>query len=197
MTRARAIEIVSRETEHRSAPRAGIAHTAPPRFARAAWLCRRSRARDWADFASEGGDPVDANAPHALKEQFFEVLRVLRVAWVIPVLAFFALAVPPQVRDLYRALAEKKDWPQIVVTVLLLMLAAYLTYRVGRHRALVHRHVASGKGSLLGGCLSWGPALCGGLLLAAAAVGVYWTTSELPAPKGIDDGIDKTLGQIA
>jgi len=140
---------------------------------------------------------VDANAPHALKEQFFEVLRVLRVAWVIPVLAFFALAVPPQVRDLYRALAEKKDWPQIVVTGLLLLLAAYLTYRVGRHRALVHRHVASGKGSLLGLCLSWGPALCGGLLLAAAAIGIYWTTSELPAPKGIDDGIDKTLGQIA
>ena len=100
---------------------------------------------------------MDANAPHALKEQFFEVLRVLRVAWVIPVLAFFALAVPPQVRDLYRALAEKKDWPQIVVTVLLLLLAAYLTYRVGRHRALVHRHVASGKGSLLGAMPELGP----------------------------------------
>ena len=140
---------------------------------------------------------MDSNSQHALKDQFFEAMRVLRVAWAIPLLAFLALALPPQARDLYRALAEKKDWPQIVVTVLLLMLAAYLTYRVGRHRALIHRRAASGRGSLLAVCLRWGPALCAALLLAAAAIGIYWTTAELPAPRGIDDGIDKTLGQIA
>ncbi len=140
---------------------------------------------------------MDANSHQALKEQFFEAMRVLRVAWVIPLVAFIALAVPPQVRDLYRAVAEKRYWPQIAVTVLLLLLAAYLAYRVGRHRALVHSRLAAGQGKLLGICLGWGPALCGGLLLAAAAFGIYWTTWELPAPKGIDDGIDKTLGEIA
>jgi hypothetical protein len=139
---------------------------------------------------------VDSNSHQALKEQFFEAMRVLRVAWVVPLVAFIALAVPPQVRDLYRAVAEKRYWPQIAVTVLLLLLAAYLAYRVGRHRALLHSR-AAGQGKLLGICLGWGPALCGALLLAAAAFGIYWTTWELPAPKGIDDGIDKTLGEIA
>jgi len=139
---------------------------------------------------------VDANSHQALKEQFFEAMRVLRVAWVIPLVAFIALAVPPQVRDLYRAVAEKKYWPQIAVTVLLLLLAAYLAYRVGRHRALLHSRLAAGQGRLLGICLGWGPALCGALLLAAAAFGIYWTTWELPAPEGIDEAIDKTLGQI-
>jgi hypothetical protein len=140
---------------------------------------------------------VDSNSHQALKEQFFEAMRVLRVAWVVPLVAFIALAVPPQARDLYRAVAEKRYWPQIVVTMLLLLLAAYLAYRVGRHRALVHSDLATDQGKLLGICLRWGPALCGALLLAAAAFGIYWTTWELPAPKGIDDGIDKTLGQIA
>jgi hypothetical protein len=140
---------------------------------------------------------VDSNSHQALKEQFFEAMRVLRVAWVIPLVAFIALAVPPQVRDLYRAVAEKRYWPQIVVTMLLLLLAAYLAYRVGRHRALVHSRLATDQGKLLGICLRWGPALCGALLLAAAAFGIYWTTWELPAPRGIDDGIDRTLGQIA
>jgi hypothetical protein len=140
---------------------------------------------------------VDSNSQQALKEQFFEATRVLRVSWLIPILALFALAVPPQVRDLYRTLAERKDWPQIAVTALLLLLAAYLTYRVGRHRALVHGPAASGRGSFLGVCLRWGPSLCAALLLAAAAIGIYWTTTELPAPKGIDDEIDKTLVRMA
>jgi hypothetical protein len=145
----------------------------------------------------EGGKPVDPNSQQAVKEQFFEAMRVLRVAWVIPLVAFCALALPPQVRDLYRAVAEKRYWPQIAATAVLLVLAAYLTYRIGRHRALVHGPLAAGEKPVLGLILRWGPAFCGALLLAAAAFGIFWTTWELPAPRGIDDGIDKTLGQIA
>lgn len=156
-----------------------------------------SEARDWSEYASEGGDPVDSNlaqaAAQARSAQFFEALRVLRVSWIIPILAFLTLAVPPQVRDLYRTLAESKNWPQIAVTALLLLLAAYLTYRVGRHRALVHAHAAGREGGVLAACLRWGPALCGGLVLVAAAFGIYVTTLELPAAIGIDDEIDGTL----
>ena len=140
---------------------------------------------------------MDSSSQQALKEQFFEAMRVLRVAWAIPLMVFLALAVPPQVRDLYRAVAEQRHWPQIAATAVLLLLAAYLTYRVGRHRALVHGHPASGDKRTLGVLLRWGPAVCGASLLVAAAFGIFWTTWELPAPRGIDDGIDKTLGQIA
>src|SRR6185503_14272986 len=112
-----------------------------------------------------------------------------------------ALALPPQVHDLYRSLAENKNeskyWVQITATLLLLLLAAYLTYRVGRHRALVHAHAAAGRGNVLGVCLRWGPPLCGALLLAAAALGIYLTAGELPDSKGIDVEIDKILERMA
>ena len=44
-------------------------------------------------------------------EQAFEALRVLRMCLLAPILAFITLAIPPQVRDLYRTLAENKSWP--------------------------------------------------------------------------------------
>lgn len=135
--------------------------------------------------------------PQPWSEQIFEALRVLRMSLVAPILVCLTLALPPQVRDLYRTLAENKNWPQIAATVLLLVLAAYLTYRAGRHRALVHEAHASGReGTFLRACLQWGPALCGGLLLAAAAGGIFLTASELPEPKGIDEEIDRTLAAM-
>lgn len=133
----------------------------------------------------------------ARSAQFFEALRVLRVSWVIPLLAFLTLAVPSQVRDLYRTLAENKSWPQIAITALLLLLAAYLTYRVGRHRAFVHAHATGSEGGVLGACLKWGPGLFAGLLLLAAATGIYLTTLELPTAIGIDDEIDGALVRMA
>lgn len=131
-------------------------------------------------------------------EQLFEALRVLRVSWFVPLLAFLVLAVPPQVRDLYRALAETGTWFQIGVTAALLLLAALLTYRVGRHRAAVH---AAGAGDddrrLRAIMLRWGPAVCGALLLAAGGTGLYLAALELPdLPKGIDAEIDATLARM-
>jgi cytochrome bd-type quinol oxidase subunit 2 len=130
-------------------------------------------------------------------EQFFEALRLLRVCLLAPVLVFVTLALPPQVHDLYRTLAEGRNWPQIAATVLLLLLAAYLTYRAGRHRALVREaYTRRGEGAFLRACLRWGPAVCAALLLAAVAGGIYFTASELPEPKGIDEEIDKTLAKM-
>lgn len=133
----------------------------------------------------------------ARSAQLFEALRVLRVSWMIPLLAFLTLAIPPQVRDLYRTLADNKNWAQIAVTGLLLLLAAYLVYRVGRHRALVHMRGPGSKGSVLGACLEWGPAVFAGLLLVAAAAGLYLTTLELPTAVGIDEAIDSALSRMA
>lgn len=141
---------------------------------------------------------MQSNVRQARSEQIFEALRVLRVCWIVPILAFLTLTLPPQVRDLYRTLAENRNWPQIAGTVLLLFLAAYLTYRIGRHRALVHRaRGGSGEAGVLDMCLQWGPALCGALLLAAAATGIYLTVAELPEPKGIDEEIDRTLARMS
>lgn len=142
-----------------------------------------------------------AKAP-ARSAQVFEALRVLRVCWVIPVLAFVTLAMPPQVRDLYRTLADNKNWAQIAITALLLLLASYLTYRAGRHRAHIHIHAGghaagSAGGGVLGFCLKWGPAVFAGLLLVAAAAGLYLTTLELPTAVGIDEAIDDALVRMA
>jgi len=130
-------------------------------------------------------------------EQFFAALRVLRVCWFVPLLAFVTLALPAQVRDLYRALAETGTWFQISVTSVLLLLAALLTYRVGRHRAAVEAVEARADRRLFAAMLRWGPAVCGALLLTAGAAGAYLAALELPdLPKGIDGEIDKTLERI-
>ena len=150
---------------------------------------------------SEARADVRAQRPDSWQqpwsEQTFEALRVLRMCLLAPILAFITLAIPPQVRDLYRTLAENKNWPQIAATVLLLLLAAYLTYRTGRHRALVREANAADEGAFLRTCLKWGPAICGGLVLAAVAGGIFLTASELPQPKGIDEEIDKTLAAMS
>jgi hypothetical protein len=144
---------------------------------------------------------VDAKGQNTWSEQFFEAVRILRVAWLIPALTFLTLALPPQVHDLYRTLVEIKNesqyWLQIAITVLLLLLAAYLTYRVGRHRVLVHAHTVSNRGSVLEACLRWGPPLCGALVLVAAAIGIFLSVAEVPDSKGIDVEIDKILDRMA
>src|SRR5262245_31631353 len=100
-------------------------------------------------------------------EQFFEALRVLRISWIVTLLAVFALATPPQVLDLYRTLVDNllhnvaAAWTQITITALLLLLAALLAYYTGRHRALVHITREPDAGPVLAFCLRWGPPVCG------------------------------------
>ncbi|HJZ42913.1 MAG TPA: hypothetical protein VJ233_04260 [Hyphomicrobiaceae bacterium] len=140
---------------------------------------------------------MESDRPLRRSEQFFEALRVLRVSWFVPLLAFVVLALPAQVRDLYRALAETGNWFQISVTALLFLLAAFLTYRVGRHRAAVHGLDAGDDRRFFAAILRWGPAVCGALLLAAGALGIYLAALELPdLPRGIDSEIDKTLERM-
>ena len=78
-------------------------------------------------------------------EQTFEALRVLHVSWLVSLVTFVVLALPPQVHDIYRMLAEDlrrqadvtAAWTQIGITTLLLLLAAFLSFYCGRHRASV------------------------------------------------------------
>jgi hypothetical protein len=140
---------------------------------------------------------MESNRPHRRSEQVFEALRVLRVSWFVPLLACAVLVLPAQVRDLYRSLAETGNWFQMSVTALLLVLAASLTYRVGRHRAAVHGAEADEGRHLLAAILRWGPAACAALLLATGALGVYLSSLELPAlTRGIDAEIDRTLERM-
>jgi len=128
-------------------------------------------------------------------EQFFDAVRVLRVSWFVPLLAFLVLAVPAQVRDLYRALVETDDRLQMGLTLLLFLLAASLAYRVGRHRAAVHGGEEGRR--LFNGILRWGPAVCAALLLGAGALGVFLAALDLPdLPRGIDAEIDGTLERM-
>ncbi len=140
---------------------------------------------------------MQARVGRSPSDQVFEALRTLRVGWIAALLAFLTLTLPPQVRDLYRTLAENRDWTQIATTLALLLLAACLAYRVGRHRARVYRAGGAAETSVLGACLAWGPALCGALLLWAAATGIYFTVAELPEPTGIDLEIDRTLAMMS
>lgn len=131
-------------------------------------------------------------------EQFFDALRVLRVYWVVPILAFLTLALPAQVRDLYRTLAESGNLAQIAITASLLLLTALLVWHAGRHRARVRGRAPGSDGPLLGACLTWGPAVCASAVLAAAALGLYLAAFELPIrPVGIDSEIDGTLAKMA
>ena len=138
---------------------------------------------------------MQSNPRPASSDELFDALRVLRVCWIVPILVFLTLAVPAQVRDLYRTVAENRNLGRIGVTALLLLLAAYLMYRTGRHRVRVY--MASSQQDRPGLLLTWGPAFCSMLLLLAAAAGIYVAASEVPLPKGIDEEIDKTLLRMA
>ena len=89
---------------------------------------------------------MDADTRLSRTEQFFEALRVLRISWIVAVMAVFALATPPQVLDLYRTLADNLHasqglvvaWVHIVITALMLVVTAFLIHYAGRHRALVY-----------------------------------------------------------
>jgi hypothetical protein len=138
-------------------------------------------------------------------EQFFEALRVLRVSWIVALLAVFALAIPPQVLDLYRALADNlltsqdraAAWAQMAITALLLVLAALLIHYAGRHRALVHFGRRPESGPVLAFCLRWGPPVCGALVLAAAAAGMYGARlAILDIRSGADPVIDRSLADM-
>ena len=138
-------------------------------------------------------------------EQVFEALRVLHVSWLVSLLTVLALALPPQVLDIYRLLAENlrrgddptAAWTQVVVTVALLLLAAFLTFYVGRYRASVYRDRMSSADTALASSLRWGPALCGALMIASAAVGLQFSkvnAAEITAGLGPD--IDRIIADI-
>jgi len=174
--------------------------------------------RNWTPAWRDGGvsvaDQADRPCREALMdsgnrssrtEQFFEALRVLRISWIVALLAAFALALPPQVLDLYRTLADSlraphnlaAAWAQIAFTALLLLLAAFLIHRAGRHRALVYLSRRADAEPVLAFCLRWGPPLCGALLLAAAAAGMYAARLEvLEIGAGIDPDIDRALADM-
>ena len=123
---------------------------------------------------------MDAEARRHRMDEFFEALRVLRMPAVVALLAVCLLVLPDQVRDLYRALAENLRKPeaatialsQAAFTALTLLLAAFLTFYVGRHRAAMHLAKSSNPGQVLSSTLRWGPPLCGTLVLAGDAGGL-------------------------
>lgn len=138
-------------------------------------------------------------------EQFFEALRVLHVSWIVCLIAVLVLALPPQVLDLYRTLAENlrrqadptAAWSQIVITTVLLLLAAFLAFYVGRYRASVYRARVGESDTVLASCLRWGPALCGALIIAGAALGMH--VSKINASEigtGIGPEIDGIIADI-
>ena len=130
---------------------------------------------------------MDAEARRHRMDEFFEALRVLRMPAVVALLAVCLLVLPDQVRDLYRALAENLRKPeaatialsQAAFTALTLLLAAFLTFYVGRHRAAMHLAKSSNPGQVLSSTLRWGPPLCGTLVLAGAAVGMFLAVRDV------------------
>ncbi len=130
---------------------------------------------------------MDAEARRHRMDEFFEALRVLRMPAVVALLAVCLLVLPDQVRDLYRALAENLRKPeaatialsQAAFTALTLLLAAFLTFYVGRHRAAMHLAKSSNPGQVLSSTLRWGPPLCGTLLLAGAALGMFLAVRDV------------------
>jgi hypothetical protein len=125
-------------------------------------------------------------------DEFFEALRVLRVPGLVALLAVCMLVLPDQVRDLYRALAENLYKPeartdafvQIGITGITLLLAAFLTYYVGRHRAAVHLASSPNPGQVLSSTLRWGPPICGTLLLAGTALGMLLAVRDVSGIAG-------------
>ena len=97
----------------------------------------------------------------------------------------------PQVRDLYRTVAETGTWGGSASRRCCCCLPRYLMYRTGPSPRGVY--MASSRQRPTGLVLTWGPAFCATLLLLAAAAGIYLAASEVPLPKGIDAEIDKTL----
>ena len=145
---------------------------------------------------------MDADTRLSRTEQFFEALRVLRISWIVALMAVFALATPPQVLDLYRTLADNLHasqglvaaWVQIVITALLLVFTAFLIHYAGRHRALVYFSRRPDAGPALAFCLRWGPPVCGALVLVAVAAGMYGARLEvLDIRVGTDPDIDRSL----
>ncbi len=135
---------------------------------------------------------MDADNRRQRMDQFFEALRVLRVPWVVALLAVAVLVVPDQVRDLYRALAENLRKPdsvvaafgQIAFTGVTLFLAAFLTYYVGRQRAAGHLSKVANPGQVLSASLRWGPPLCGTMLLAGTALGMFLAVRDVSGIAG-------------
>lgn len=129
----------------------------------------------------------DAGLAKSVVEQVFEAFRVLHVSWIVALIAVLVLALPAQVHDLYRILAENlrrgadpiAAWTQIAITVLLLMLAAFLTFYIGRYRASAYRARVGDGDAVLASCLQWGPALCGAFLIAGAALGTRYAMLDV------------------
>jgi hypothetical protein len=141
---------------------------------------------------------MDTDVVHNRMGQFFEALRALRICWVVTLVSVVLLALPPQVRDLYRTLAENSRVdaasPKIVLTALLLLLAAFLTYFVGRHRARVHLSALDTSQPVLATCLRWGPPICGALLIVGAAGGMLLSRLDvLEIPTGINKDMDSVI----
>ena len=135
---------------------------------------------------------MDADNRRERMDQFFEALRVLRVPWVVALLAVIVLVVPDQVHDLYRALAENLRKPndltaafsQIAITGLTLLLAAFLTYYVGRQRAAGYLAKVGNPGQVLSASLRWGPPVCGTMLLAGTALGMFLAVRDVSGIAG-------------
>jgi hypothetical protein len=144
---------------------------------------------------------MSADTRRERMDQFFEALRVLRISWVVALTACATLVVPDQVRDLYRALAENLrrpdgaigDLSQAVATLLMLLLAAFVTYYIGRHRAAVHFSRIAEPGPVLTSSLRWGPPVCGALLFAGAALGIFLAIRDV---SGIAGDIGSELDPI-
>jgi hypothetical protein len=134
-------------------------------------------------------------------DQFFEALRVLRIPWVVALVTFATLVLPDQVRDLYRALAENLHRPdgaigdlsQPIATALLLVVAAFVTYRVGCHRAAVHHGRTANPGAVLTSSLRWGPPVCGTLLFAGTAFGMFLAIRDVSGIAGIASELDPII----
>jgi hypothetical protein len=144
---------------------------------------------------------MDADNRQHRMEQFFEALRVLRMSWVVALIAVLVLVVPGQVHDLYRTLAENlrraesaaAGLRQAAITALLLFVAAFLITYVGRHRAAVRMSKVPAPGPVLSASLRWGPPVCGTLLLAGAVLGMLLAALDVSS---IADNLDRQIDPI-
>lgn len=131
---------------------------------------------------------MDTKARQQLMEQFFEALRVLRVPWIVTLLAVAVLVLPDQVRDIYRSLAEnlqtKNGTYQIAFSALTMLVAAFLAFYVARRRAAAHLARVEHPGNVLRATLALGPPVCGALLIAGTALGMFLATRDVSGIAG-------------
>lgn len=123
--------------------------------------------------------------------QFFDACRVLRASLIVSVFAFIVLSLPPQMREVYRVLAD--DFPnqrwQVAFSFIGLLLASGFIWHCGRQATLVERRLALPEGNIEGALLRWLPRLLAALVPLGAALGLHTTIREAQTTAALVKGV--------